>query len=162
MIPFLEHDDANRALMGSNMMRQAVPLLVSEAPVVGTGLEGRAAVDTGDVVVALRSGVISEVDANHIVVKASDGEDRYELVKFMRSNQGTLIHQKPIVLEGDKVTAGQVLADGSASEEGELALGKNMLVAFMAWEGYNFEDSIILSERIVKDDVLSSVHIEAR
>jgi DNA-directed RNA polymerase subunit beta len=160
LIPFLEHDDANRALMGSNMMRQAVPLLVSEAPVVGTGLEGRAAVDTGDVVIALRAGVISEVDANHIVVKASDGEDRYELVKFMRSNQGTLIHQKPIVLEGDKVTAGQVLADGSASDEGELALGKNMLVAFMAWEGYNFEDSIILSERIVKDDVLSSVHID--
>ncbi len=160
LIPFLEHDDANRALMGSNMMRQAVPLLVSEAPVIGTGLEGRAAVDTGDLVIAEHAGVISHVDANSITVKTADGEDRYSLIKFMRSNQGTLIHQKPIVLEGDKVTAGQVLADGSASEQGELALGKNMLVAFMAWEGYNFEDSIVLSERIVKDDVLSSIHID--
>ena len=160
LIPFLEHDDANRALMGSNMMRQAVPLLVSESPVIGTGLERRAAEDTGDVVIALRSGVISDVDANTITVKTEDGVDRYELVKFMRSNQGTLIHQKPIVLEGEKVVAGEVIADGSASELGELALGKNMLVAFMSWEGYNFEDAIILSERIVKDDVLSSVHID--
>ena len=161
LIPFLEHDDANRALMGSNMMRQAVPLLVSEAPVVGTGLETRAAIDSGDVVVALRAGVVSNVDADTITVKANDGgEDAYELVKFMRSNQGTLIHQKPIVLEGQKVAEGEVLADGASSDEGELALGKNMLVAFMSWEGYNFEDSIILSERIVKDDVLSSIHIE--
>ena len=161
LIPFLEHDDANRALMGSNMMRQAVPLLVSEAPVVGTGLEARAAVDTGDVVVNARAGTIANVDANSITVKATDGgEDTYELVKFMRSNQGTLIHQKPIVLEGQKVAAGEVLADGSASDMGELALGKNMLVAFMTWEGYNFEDSIILSERVVKDDILSSVHID--
>jgi len=160
LIPFLEHDDANRALMGSNMMRQAVPLLVAEAPVVGTGLEARAAIDSGDVVVALRAGMVSGVDATQITVKAADGEDRYELVKFMRSNQGTLIHQKPIVLEGQKVAAGEVIADGSSSDGGELALGKNMLVAFMAWEGYNFEDSIILSERIVKDDVLSSVHID--
>ena len=161
LIPFLEHDDANRALMGSNMMRQAVPLLVSEAPVVGTGLETRAAIDSGDVVVALRAGVVSNVDADAITVKANDGgEDAYELVKFMRSNQGTLIHQKPIVLEGQKVAEGEVLADGASSDEGELALGKNMLVAFMSWEGYNFEDSIILSERIVKDDVLSSIHIE--
>ncbi|MGI9117107.1 MAG: DNA-directed RNA polymerase subunit beta [Gaiellales bacterium] len=161
LIPFLEHDDANRALMGSNMMRQAVPLLVSEAPVVGTGLEARAAIDTGDVVVSARAGVVSHVDADSITVKANDGgEDSYELVKFMRSNQGTLIHQKPIVLEGQKVAAGEVLADGSASDQGELALGKNMLVAFMAWEGYNFEDSIILSERVVKDDILSSVHID--
>ena len=161
LIPFLEHDDANRALMGSNMMRQAVPLLVSEAPVVGTGLEARAAVDTGDVVVNARAGIVSNVDANSITIKATDGgEDSYELVKFMRSNQGTLIHQKPIVLEGQKVAAGEVLADGSASDMGELALGKNMLVAFMTWEGYNFEDSIILSERVVKDDILSSVHID--
>jgi DNA-directed RNA polymerase subunit beta len=161
LIPFLEHNDANRALMGSNMMRQAVPLLVSEAPVVGTGLESRAAVDTGDVVVNARAGIVANVDANSITVKANDGgEDTYELVKFMRSNQGTLIHQKPIVLEGQKVAAGEVLADGSASDMGELALGKNMLVAFMTWEGYNFEDSIILSERVVKDDILSSVHID--
>ena len=161
LIPFLEHDDANRALMGSNMMRQAVPLLVSEAPVVGTGLETRAAIDSGDVVVARRAGVVAAVDADSIVVKANEGgEDAYELVKFMRSNQGTLIHQKPIVLEGQKVAAGEVLADGASSDEGELALGKNMLVAFMSWEGYNFEDSIILSERVVKDDILSSIHIE--
>ena len=143
------------------MMRQAVPRLVSEAPVVGTGLEARAAVDTGDVVVNARAGIVSNVDANSITIKATDGgEDSYELVKFMRSNQGTLIHQKPIVLEGQKVAAGEVLADGSASDMGELALGKNMLVAFMTWEGYNFEDSIILSERVVKDDILSSVHID--
>ena len=160
LIPFLEHDDANRALMGSNMMRQAVPLLIPEAPTVGTGLEYRAAVDTGDVKLALRAGVVKTVDANAIVVTAGDGtEDRYELVKFMRSNQGTLIHQKPIVHEGDKVEEGDVLADGSSTSLGELALGKNLLVAFMSWEGYNFEDAIILSERIVKDDVLSSVHI---
>src|SRR6478735_9608696 len=160
LIPFLEHDDANRALMGSNMMRQAVPLLIPEAPTVGTGLEYRAAVDTGDVKIALRTGVVKTVDANAIVVTAGDGtEDRYELVKFMRSNQGTLIHQKPIVHEGDKVDEGDVLADGSSTSLGELALGKNLLVAFMSWEGYNFEDAIILSERIVKDDVLSSVHI---
>ena len=159
LIPFLEHDDANRALMGSNMMRQAVPLLVSEAPIVGTGLERRAAVDTGDVALALRAGVVSEVDANSITITTADGDDRYELIKFMRSNQGTLIHQKPIVVDGQKVVAGEAIADGSASDGGELALGKNMLVAFMCWEGYNFEDSIILSERIVKDDVLSSIHI---
>ena len=160
LIPFLEHDDANRALMGSNMMRQAVPLLIPEAPTVGTGLEYRAAVDTGDVKLALRAGTVKTVDANAIVVTAEDGtEDRYELVKFMRSNQGTLIHQKPIVHEGDRVEEGEVLADGSSTSLGELALGKNLLVAFMSWEGYNFEDAIILSERIVKDDVLSSVHI---
>ena len=160
LIPFLEHDDANRALMGSNMMRQAVPLLIPEAPTVGTGLEYRAAVDTGDVKLALRAGTVKTVDANAIVVTTEDGsEDRYELVKFMRSNQGTLIHQKPIVHEGDRVEEMEVLADGSSTSLGELALGKNLLVAFMSWEGYNFEDAIILSERIVKDDVLSSVHI---
>src|SRR5207248_423959 len=159
LIPFLEHNDANRALMGSNMQRQAVPLLVPEAPLVGTGLEYRAAIDTGDVVLAGRAGTVEYVDAEKIIVKTKDRLDDYDLVKYRRSNQGTIIHQKPIVYQGDKVKAGQVLADGSSTERGELALGKNLLVAFMSWEGYNFEDAIILSERIVKDDVLSSVHI---
>jgi DNA-directed RNA polymerase subunit beta len=159
LIPFLEHNDANRALMGSNMQRQAVPLMVTEAPLVGTGLEYRAAVDTGDVVLARRAGKVEYVDAEKIVVAAKDGHDTYELIKWRRSNQGTIIHQEPIVLEGQKVSAGQVLADGSSTDQGELALGKNLLVAFMSWEGYNFEDAIILSERIVKDDVLSSIHI---
>ncbi|MGD0997080.1 MAG: DNA-directed RNA polymerase subunit beta [Thermoleophilia bacterium] len=161
LIPFLEHDDANRALMGSNMQRQAVPLLTTEAPYVGTGMEFRAAVDTGDVILARRPGRVVEVDANGIVVDAGKGAvDEYTLVKFTRSNQGTLIHQKPVVDVGDKVDEGTVLADGSSTDNGELALGKNLLVAFMSWEGYNFEDAIILSERLVKDDVLSSVHIE--
>ncbi len=161
LIPFLEHDDANRALMGSNMQRQAVPLLTTEAPYVGTGMEFRAAVDTGDVVLAERAGRVSYVDAERIEVEAAKGEvDTYELVKFTRSNQGTLIHQKPLVVTGDKVKEGAVLSDGSSTDHGELALGKNMLVAFMSWEGFNFEDAIILSERIVKDDVLSSIHIE--
>jgi DNA-directed RNA polymerase subunit beta len=160
LIPFLEHNDANRALMGSNMQRQAVPLLITEPPLIGTGLEYRAAVDTGDVVVARRSGTVSDVDAERVVVSARDGErDTYELVKFMRSNQGTLIHQRPIVKLGDRVKAGDVLADGSSTRDGELALGKNLLVAFMSWEGYNFEDAIVISERLVKEDVLSSTHI---
>ncbi len=159
LIPFLEHNDANRALMGSNMQRQAVPLMVTEAPLVGTGLEYRAAVDTGDVAVAGRPGKVEYVDAEKIIVAAKDGHDEYPMVKYRRSNQGTLIHQKPIVYVGDKVSAGQVLADGSSTDLGELALGKNLLVAFMSWEGYNFEDAIILSERLVKDDVLSSIHI---
>jgi len=161
MIPFLEHDDANRALMGSNMQRQAVPLLKTDAPLVGTGMELRAALDTGDVVIARRDGTIDFVDATRIVVATDDGErDEYEMQKFMRSNQGTLIHQKPSVKPGATVTAGEVLADGSASDRGEMALGKNLMVAFMSWEGYNFEDAIILSERIVKDDELTSIHIE--
>ncbi len=161
LIPFLEHDDANRALMGSNMQRQAVPLLTTEAPYVGTGMEFRAACDTGDVILATRAGKVTEVDANHIVVDAGRGRvDEYTLIKFTRSNQGTLIHQKPLVDVGDKVEQGTVLSDGSSTDQGELALGKNLLVAFMSWEGYNFEDAIILSERIVKDDVLSSIHIE--
>jgi DNA-directed RNA polymerase subunit beta len=161
LIPFLEHDDANRALMGSNMQRQAVPLLHAEAPYVGTGMEFRSAVDTGDVVVAERGGKVSYVDADHIEVDAGKGEvDTYDLVKFMRSNQGTLIHQKPIVFPGDKVDTGAVLADGSSTDSGELALGRNLLVAFMSWEGFNFEDAIILSEKVVKDDLLSSIHIE--
>ena len=161
MIPFLEHDDANRALMGSNMQAQAVPLLVTDAPVVGTGMERRAAVDTGDIVIARSAGAVSYVDAEQIVVdKSEGGQDEYELQKFMRSNQGTLIHQKPIVTVGTEVSAGDVLADGSATDMGEMALGKNLLVAFMSWEGYNFEDAIILSKRLVQDDELTSIHIE--
>ena len=159
LIPFLEHDDANRALMGANMQRQAVPLLVRQAPLVGTGLEYRAAVDSGDVVIALRAGTIVDLDADKITVEAKDGKDDYTLTKFMRSNQGTLIHHKPVVRLGDKVRAGEVLADGSSTDNGELALGANLLVAFMPFEGYNFEDAIVLSERIVKDDILSSIHI---
>ena len=159
LIPFLEHNDANRALMGSNMQRQAVPLMVTEAPLVGTGLEYRAAIDTGDVTLAGRAGKVEYVDAERIVVATKDGNDTYDLIKWRRSNQGTIIHQKPIVYEGQRVSAHQVLADGSSTDTGELALGKNLLVAFMSWEGYNFEDAIILSERIVKDDVLSSIHI---
>jgi DNA-directed RNA polymerase subunit beta len=161
MIPFLEHDDANRALMGSNMQRQAVPLLVTDAPLVGTGMERRAAIDTGDVSIARSAGNVSYVDAEQILVERSDGsQDEYELQKFMRSNQGTLIHQKPIVDVGTPVEAGAVLADGSATDMGEMALGKNLLVAFMSWEGYNFEDAIILSKRLVQDDELTSIHIE--
>jgi DNA-directed RNA polymerase subunit beta len=161
MIPFLEHDDANRALMGSNMQRQAVPLLKTDAPLIGTGMERRAAVDTGDVVLAKRAGTIAHVDADQIVVETRDGaKDEYLLQKFMRSNQGTLIHQKPLVRNGQSVKAGDVLADGSATDNGEMALGKNLMVAFMSWEGYNFEDAIILSKRLVKDDELTSIHIE--
>ena len=161
MIPFLEHDDANRALMGSNMQRQAVPLLVTDAPLVGTGMERRAAIDTGDVVLADAEGVVSYIDAEQIVIDRADGgHDEYELQKFMRSNQGTMIHQKPIINVGTEVKPGDVLADGSATDSGEMALGKNLLVAFMSWEGYNFEDAIILSKRLVKDDELTSIHIE--
>ena len=160
MIPFLEHDDANRALMGSNMQRQAVPLLKTDAPLVGTGMERRAALDTGDVLLALNTGTVDFVDANRIVVETSEGKDDYELQKFMRSNQGTLIHHKPKVSAGQKVKAGDVLADGSSTDKGEMALGKNLMVAFMSWEGYNFEDAIILSKRLVQDDELTSIHIE--
>ncbi len=160
LIPFLEHDDANRALMGSNMQRQAVPLMRPDPPLIGTGMEQRAAVDTGDVVLAEHDGEISYVDAEVIEVRHKGGSDRYPLFKFMRSNQGTLIHQRPIVDPGQKVKAGEVLADGSSTGGGEVALGKNCLVAFMSWEGYNFEDAIILSERLVKEDELTSIHIE--
>ena len=160
MIPFLEHDDANRALMGSNMQRQAVPLLVTDAPVIGTGMERRAAMDTGDVAIAHEPGTVSYVDAERIVIDGSETQEEYPLQKFMRSNQGTLIHQKPIVDVGAEVAAGDVLADGSATDMGEMALGKNLLVAFMSWEGYNFEDAIILSKRLVQDDELTSIHIE--
>ncbi len=160
MIPFLEHDDANRALMGSNMQRQAVPLLKTDAPLVGTGMERRAALDTGDVLLARNAGTVEYVDANRIVVQTADGKDEYDLQKFMRSNQGTLIHHKPRVSTDQKVKAGDVLADGSSTDKGEMALGKNLLVAFMSWEGYNFEDAIILSKRLVADDELTSIHIE--
>jgi DNA-directed RNA polymerase subunit beta len=159
MIPFLEHNDANRALMGANMQRQAVPLMIPQAPLVGTGVEHRAAVDSGDVIVARSSGTVIELDAERIVVEGRGTRDEYELTKFMRSNQGTLIHHKPIVRQGDRVQAGAVLADGSSTDHGELALGANLLVAFMPFEGYNFEDAIVLSERLVKDEVLTSIHI---
>jgi DNA-directed RNA polymerase subunit beta len=159
LIPFLEHNDANRALMGANMQRQAVPLMITQAPLVGTGVEYRAAIDTGDVVLADKAGSVVDVDAEQIVIEGRGSRDEYHLTKFMRSNQGTLIHQKPIVGLGDKVQAGQVLADGSSTDKGELALGANLLVAFMPFEGYNFEDAIVISERLVKEDVLSSIHI---
>ena len=161
MIPFLEHDDANRALMGSNMQRQAVPLLRSDSPFVGTGMEFRAATDAGDVIVAEKAGVVQEVSADEIVVAADDGTyPTYPVNKFRRSNQGTCFNQRPIVRQGDRVEAGQVLADGPATQGGEMALGRNLLVAFMPWEGHNYEDAIILSQRLVADDVLSSIHIE--
>jgi DNA-directed RNA polymerase subunit beta len=159
LIPFLEHNDANRALMGANMQRQAVPLMIPQAPLVGTGLEYRAAIDTGDVVLSKTDGTVIDVDAEKIVVEGRGSREEYHLTKFMRSNQGTLIHQKPVVGLSEKVKSGQVLADGSSTDGGELALGANLMVAFMTFEGYNFEDAIVLSERLVKDDVLSSIHI---
>ena len=161
LIPFLEHDDANRALMGANMQRQAVPLLRSESPLVGTGMEGFAAIDAGDVVTADKAGVVSEVSADVVTIQLDEGGTQdYFLRKFDRSNQGTSYNNRVIVSAGDRVEAGQVIADGPATENGELALGKNLLVAFMPWEGHNFEDAIILSQNLVKDDVLSSIHIE--
>jgi len=166
LIPFLEHDDANRALMGANMQRQAVPLLRSEAPYIGTGIEAKAAHDAAEMILAQEAGTVVEVDGVGITVeyrKTPEGHDsptvRHELLKFQRSNQNTCINQKVLVSPGDKVKKGQVLADGPSTDGGELALGKNLLVAFMCWEGYNFEDAIIVSERLVKDDVLTSVHI---
>jgi DNA-directed RNA polymerase subunit beta len=170
LIPFVEHDDANRALMGANMQKQAVPLVVPEAPYIGTGVEGRAARDAGDVIVAEGEGMVTEVSGDQIVVEYRSGQrDRlgqplgrriYRLAKFRRSNQNTCINQKPLVDEGDKVATGDLLADGPSTHNGELALGKNLLVAFMPWEGYNYEDAIILSQRLVRDDVLTSIHIE--
>jgi DNA-directed RNA polymerase subunit beta len=170
LIPFVEHDDANRALMGANMQKQAVPLVVPEAPYIGTGVEARAAQDAGDVVLAEGDGTVAEVSGEHVIVEYRPGQKdrtgrelgrrRYQLAKFRRSNQNTSINQKVAVSEGQKVSAGDILADGAATHNGELALGKNLLVAFMPWEGYNFEDAIILSERLVRDDVLTSIHIE--
>ncbi|MGC9154046.1 MAG: DNA-directed RNA polymerase subunit beta [Ferrimicrobium sp.] len=170
LIPFVEHDDANRALMGANMQKQAVPLMIPEAPFVGTGVEARAGLDAGDVLVAKGAGVVTEVTGDSIVVDYDKGQTdgngvplgtkRYRLVKFERSNQNTCWNQRPLVDQGDRVQAGDLLADGPATQNGELGLGKNLLVGFMPWEGYNFEDAIIISERLVKDDVLSSIHIE--
>ena len=161
LIPFLEHDDANRALMGANMQRQAVPLVRSEAPLVGTGMEWRAAVDAGDVITATKPGVVTEVSADLIVVANDDATTTtYRVAKFRRSNQGTSYNQRVLVDTGDRVEIGSVLADGPATDNGELALGRNLLVAFMSWEGHNYEDAIILSQRLVQDDVLSSIHIE--
>lgn len=161
LIPFLEHDDANRALMGSNMQRQAVPLLFQESPIVGTGIEEKVARDSGACVIAQNSGIVEEVSAEKIVIRTNDGRrDLYLLKKFQRSNQNTCINQKPIVSEGETVKKGQIIADGPATKDGELALGRNVLVAFMSWGGYNFEDAILISERVVKDDVFTSIHIE--
>jgi DNA-directed RNA polymerase subunit beta len=160
LIPFLEHDDANRALMGANMQRQAVPLVKAEAPYVGTGIEAKAARDAADMILAEEDGTIVEVDGDHMVVEYKSGRKKHErLLKFERSNQDTSINQKPLIREGDRVKKGDVLADGPSTDNGELALGKNLLVAFMPWEGYNFEDAIILSERLVRDDALTSIHI---
>jgi DNA-directed RNA polymerase subunit beta len=162
LIPFLEHDDANRALMGSNMQRQAVPLLTAESPLVGTGVEGRAAQDSGDMIVSTVDGEVVEVTGDQIIVKEKGANKKhtFPLDKFKRSNQGTCMNHKPVVAEGDKVKVGDVLADGPSTESGELALGRNLLVAFMPWQGHNFEDAIVISERLVKDDVLTSIHIE--
>ena len=162
LIPFLENDDANRALMGSNMQRQAVPLLVTEAPIVGTGMEHKSAKDSGVVALAKHAGTIDFVDADRIVVLRDDGEgkDEYKLLKFKRSNQGTCINQRPIVFNGEHVEAGEVIADGPSTDNGEVALGKNLLIGFMTWEGYNYEDAIILNERLIMEDVLTSIHIE--
>ena len=171
LIPFLEHDDANRALMGSNMQRQAVPLLQPEAPIVGTGLEGRLAHDSRALIPAEQDGVVEYVDANKIVVKYDLSKDQmltgfddevktYELIKFRRTNQDTCINLKPIVFKGEKVVAGQPLCEGYATNDGELALGRNLKVAFMPWQGYNFEDAIVISEKVVREDIFTSIHIE--
>jgi DNA-directed RNA polymerase subunit beta len=161
LIPFLEHDDANRALMGANMQRQAVPLLCAEAPYIGTGIEARAARDAADMIMAIDDGVVTEVDGTRVEVEYKNlGRKVYRLLKFERSNQDTSINQKPLVVEGQKLTKGDIIAEGPSTDNGELALGKNLLVAFMPWEGYNFEDAIVLSERLVKDDVLTSIHIK--
>ncbi|MFP5205699.1 MAG: DNA-directed RNA polymerase subunit beta [Acidobacteriota bacterium] len=171
LVPFLEHDDANRALMGANMQRQSVPLLVAEAPLVGTGMEGVTARDSGAVILAKRNGIVDSVDSERIIIRVEGehhptqlsrevGSDIYQLIKFKRSNQNTCINQKPVVREGDRVLKGQVIADGPCTEQGELALGRNVLVAFMPWRGYNFEDAILISEKLVREDYYTSVHIE--
>jgi DNA-directed RNA polymerase subunit beta len=161
MIPFLEHDDANRALMGSNMQRQAVPLLRSEAPLVGTGMEYHAAVDAGDMVTAGKAGVVTEVTADYVTIMADDGTyQTYQLAKFRRSNAGTCMNQRPLVEEGERIETNQVIADGPSTDSGEMALGKNLLAAFMSWEGHNYEDAILLSQRLIQDDVLTSIHID--
>lgn len=161
LIPFLQNDDANRALMGSNMQRQAVPLLTTEAPVVGTGMETKTAVDSGVCVLAKEAGIVESSESNRIVVREEDGNRReYILTKFARSNQSNCYNQRPIVFKGQKVAKGEVIADNSSTSNGELALGKNPLIGFMTWEGYNYEDAVLLSERLVEYDVYTSVHIE--
>ena len=162
MIPFLENDDGNRALMGANMQRQAVPLLKTEAPIIGTGIEYKAAKDSGVVVISRAAGIVEKVSASEIIVRREDNNrlDEYKLLKFQRSNQGTTINQRPMVVIGERVEADQVIADGPSTDLGEIALGKNILIAFMTWEGYNFEDAILINENIVKEDTLTSVHIE--
>lgn len=162
MIPFLENDDANRALMGSNMQRQAVPLLITEAPVIGTGLEYKAAKDSGAVIVAEHDGVALSVAASEILIKRNDNGmiDKYPLLKFKRSNSGTCVNQRPIIYKGDDVKRGQIIADGPSTENGDMAIGKNLLIGFMTWEGYNYEDAMLLNEKLVMEDVLTSVHIE--
>ena len=160
MIPFLEHDDANRALMGANMQRQAVPLMITDSPIVGTGIEYRAAKDCGITVIAEHDGVVEKVTGDDITIKTKAGIDTYKLRKFKRTNGGTCINQKPIVVKGEKIKAGDVIADGPSTQNGEMALGKNVLIAFTTWEGYNYEDAILLSERLVKEDVYTSIHIE--
>ena len=171
LIPFLEHDDANRALMGSNMMRQAVPLLRPESPIVGTGLERRVAKDSRILINAEGAGVVEYVDANKITIKydrtdqaklvSFDSDEKsYDLIKFRKTNQGTCINLKPIVSSGDRVEKGQVLCEGYATQKGELALGRNMKVAFMPWKGYNFEDAIVISEKVVREDIFTSIHID--
>ena len=161
MIPFLENDDANRALMGANMQRQAVPLLRTEAPIVGTGMEYKAAVDSGVVVVSKHAGTVEKVDATHVDLRTDDGElVTYNIIKFLRSNQGTCINQRPIVAKGERVKVGDVLADGAATQNGEIALGKNALIGFMTWEGYNYEDAVLINEKMVRNDVYTSIHIE--
>jgi DNA-directed RNA polymerase subunit beta len=161
MIPFLENDDANRALMGSNMQRQAVPLLKPQAPIVGTGMEYKAAVDSGVAVVSAYNGVVQKVSANRIVIRTDEGEtETYRLIKFMRSNQGTCINQRPVVAVGERVSKGQVIADGPATDNGEISLGKNVLIGFTTWEGYNYEDAVLINEKMVRDDVFTSIHIE--
>lgn len=161
LIPFLEHDDANRALMGANMQRQAVPLLRTEAPYVGTGMEYKAARDSGVCVIAGKSGVVERATADEIIIRGDDGTlEKHKLLKYLRSNQGTCINQRPIVMKGERVEAGQIIADGPSTDHGELALGRNVLIAFMTWEGYNYEDAILISEKLVKDDYYTSIHIE--
>ncbi|MBO5363937.1 MAG: DNA-directed RNA polymerase subunit beta, partial [Clostridia bacterium] len=161
MIPFLENDDANRALMGSNMQRQAVPLLVPESPIVGTGMEYKAARDSGVCVLATKGGVVEKVSADEIVILNDDKEiDRYKLIKFTRSNQGTCINQRPIVAAGERVEAGDIIADGPSTQNGEIGLGRNILIGFMTWEGYNYEDAILINEKLVKEDIFTSIHIE--
>lgn len=161
LIPFLENDDANRALMGANMQRQAVPLIKTEAPIIGTGLEYKSAKDSGAVILSKKAGIVKRVSANKIVIQNDEGKlDTYELLKFIRSNQGTCYNQRPIVEVGERVEADEIIADGPSTDKGELALGKNVLVAFMPWEGYNYEDAILISERLVKEDVFTSIHIE--